>query len=89
MSDSDLGPFAAVLQVERFMGAVGLNSPMRRMLFFSSLGTGLEFYLKPSYAFNNDGTMKSIAYLTGDAGATYIPPGLIPLVVGLVASLYI
>lgn len=74
--------------VETVLGFTGLSTPFRRFAVFTAIGTGIEYWLRPSYAYNDQGGMKRIAYLTDAAGATYTPPGFFPAILGLVSALY-
>lgn len=75
--------------VEGIFGSIGLRTPMSRFFTFTAIGTGIEFYFKPSYAFLPDGTMKKVALISSEPGATYTPPGLFPSIAGLIMSLYV
>lgn len=75
--------------VEFVLGTLKLNTPFKRQAAFTAIGTAVEFYFKPSWAYNSDGSMKAIAYLTDKPGATYTPAGFFPLLFGLVTALYL
>ena len=75
--------------VEGVLGAIGLNTPMRRLSFVVAVGTALEFYIKPGYAFDSKGNPKPPVFLDNSPGATYTPPGLFPLIAGTICALYI
>lgn len=75
--------------LEMILGNAGLNSPLRRFLFASLLGTSIEFYLKPSYAFKPSGEMIPPVFLDNSPGSTYTPIGLFPVLTGLLLALYI
>jgi hypothetical protein len=82
--------FASVLgPVENILSSIGLHTPLKRLLFTTLTGTAAEFALKPSYAFNSDGSARSPIYLTRRQGDTYLPAGLLPGIAGLVFFLFI
>lgn len=78
-----------ILPIENIFGSVGLTTPSKRMFFFSILSSAAEYYFKPSYAFNDDKTLRKSAFLSASPDATYIHFGTIPLIVGAISGLYI
>lgn len=81
---------ASIFQpIEGVLGSVGLSSPSKRFMFFTSLASGLEYYIKPSYAYKPDGTMRKPMFLSSESDATYTPPFLFPSIAGAVFSLYL
>lgn len=75
--------------LESTLGFLGLKTPTRRLVFFTALGSVVEYFIRPSYAYDENGNFKPIIYLTGRAGATYTPAGFIPLIFGILTSLYL
>lgn len=68
--------------------AVGLGFPMTRFIFFTAVSLMGEVYIRPGYAFAEDGIRKW-AVFSSEPGATYVPLGMIPVVLGLAAALFI
>lgn len=68
------------------MGAsnsVNLTTPGRRFVAGAGLTGAAEYAVKPSYAYNSDGSMRPIAYINPTApNATYIPAFAIPILIG-------
>lgn len=75
--------------LETVLSLTGLATPFRRFLVFSAVGTAIEFYFKPSYAYNSNGGIRKIAYINEGPGATYTPPGLFPIIAGGFTALYL
>lgn len=69
---------------------LGLNSPFTRFLAVSAAGTGAEFVIKPSYAFDADGLPRPWAKPWGESqpGAVYTPVGFFPVLFGLICALF-
>lgn len=74
--------------LESVLGAVGMNSPLKRFLMVFSSGFAAEYYFKPSYAFAGDLPKKPI-YLDNSPGNTYTPLGFFPLIGGIIVALFI
>lgn len=68
---------------------LGLHTPLMRFLATTAIGTGLEFYAKPNYAFDENGDMLPWSMLSSEPGATYTPPGFYPGLAGLATALFI
>lgn len=80
---------AAIYQpLESVLSALGLNTPTRRFIATTLGAASVEFFVRPWYAFNSDGSIKNWVFIDPDKG-TYIPAGLIPVVVGLGSALFI
>lgn len=77
--------------VQSMFAGAGLTTPNLRFLAVLSGGTLLEYLLKPSYAFDESGALRTWAMpLSKDVppGATYTPIGFFPLLGALVAHLF-
>lgn len=79
---------------ESFFGGLGLNTQFKRFLAVAAGGGLLEFALKPGYAFESDGKMRSWAGIPlfsseAEPGATYTPIGFWPSLAGLIAAMFI
>lgn len=68
--------------------AVGLGSPFSRFAFFSLTALAIEIYAKPEYAFAN-GAIRPWAFYSSEPGATYIPIGLVPAIIGTSTALFL
>lgn len=68
----------------------GLTSPSRRLIYTILLGGGLEYILKPEYAYTSDGEMRPWVVLSGNlTSATYIPAFMLPLIIGVMMSIFV
>ena len=84
------GTIAAILgPAESLLSSIGLRTPMKRFFFTALSGTAGEFLVKPSYAFTSDGTARKPIMLTRKQGDTYIPAGLLPVILGLLMALFV
>lgn len=75
--------------LESVLGSIGLSTPLSRMMFTTAIGSGVEYYVKPRYAYNSDGSMRKSSLITSEPGATYLHAGMIPFVFGILTALYI
>lgn len=71
-----------------FGNLLGLNTPLKRFALVTLAGVAGEYYVKPTYAFNEDGSLRKWKVVSSDPGSTAIPLGLIPFVGGTVSALY-
>lgn len=69
---------------------LGLDSPFARFVFVGAGGTGVEYLVKPSYAFDEQGEPRPWAKPWGEnaPGAVYTPVGFFPILLGLCAALF-
>lgn len=74
--------------LESLLSAIGMNTPLKRFLFALLTGSGLEYYVKPGYAFSG-GTLRTPIYIDNSPGNTYTPLGLIPAVIGLSFAMFV
>lgn len=92
-SDSPILPqMEAVVSMFRTVFAtLGLNLPLYRFLGLTALGTGLEFVVRPRYAFDENGSVRpwAIPFMSSPPGAVYTPVGFFPGLAGLVAALFV
>jgi len=74
--------------LEGLLSGLGLNTPLKRFGFGLVSGMGLEYYLKPGYAFTN-GVIRTPIYLDNKPGNTYTPFGMIPAIVGISFAMFV
>jgi hypothetical protein len=68
----------------------GMNSPTKRFLYALLMSGGIEYLLKPSYAFTSDGEMRPWVAINGATiNSTYVPAFMIPAVIGLMFSIFV
>lgn len=68
---------------------LGLDTPVKRFGAVGALGTGLEFLIKPSYAFDPTGSPRPWSVTTPAENSTLVPVGMVPAILGLVAGIFI
>lgn len=68
---------------------LGLRTPLVRFLATTALGTAGEFYIRPRYAFDENGDLIPWAMISSEPGTTYTPVGFYPGIAGITAALFI
>lgn len=69
---------------------LGLNSPLSRFFCVAALSLGIEFLVKPSFAFDEGGSPRPWAMPFGESapGAVYTHWLFFPILLGLAAALF-
>lgn len=79
-----------VSAVESSFSMIGLTSPTSRFLVMAGIGGLGEYFVRPSYSYNDDGNPRPFLLLNpGDQGGTMLPPGSTALLVGALFALFI
>lgn len=77
------------MPLESVLGSLGLDQPWKRFVFTTAAGVMTEYYIKPSYAFEDNGNPKPVAFLNDSPGATYTFIGVFPALAGVITALYL
>lgn len=76
----DLGKTPPMVSFLNGLGAVGLGSPVTRVIVSFGLISGLMYLLQPRYSFDDSGSPRPFALFSSEGDATYLPwflPGVI------------
>lgn len=68
---------------------VGMDSPLKRFAAVSALAGGLEFYFKPSYAFDPTGAPRPWSVTNPSESSTLLPFLMLPATLGLMSAVFI
>lgn len=74
----------------RLLTGMGMTTPLRRFVITFLAGLALEFFTKPSWAFDEKGGMRPFVLLSnGGDNSTFLPVGATPGMVATMTSLFL
>lgn len=75
---------------QQVFNTIGLHHPIQRFALGMLVGGGLEYFIRPSISYNDNGSPKSWVVLSGQSGQgeTYLPAGSTAFITGLVFATF-